>query len=224
MVVPAHPKVHALWAYDLAQMMGFLGSQAVPAELIEAVSLSFVTGTYVHTARQDLAQEALNCGADYLLWLDSDHRFPKDIALRLMAHDKDVVGINYSQRGVPPDFVAIKNLDTENGESEKLVTDVDSTGLEKVDAVGFGAVLMKANVFADLPDPQEEPWFWYEWLPHLGQQIGEDVYFCRLLREAGYDLWVDHDLSKECKHVGDFEYQVEHAAASQEDSGLIVEA
>jgi hypothetical protein len=34
----------------------------------------------------------------------------------------------------------------------------------------------------------------------------EDVFFCRKAREAGFDIVIDHDLSKQCAHLGDWEF------------------
>lgn len=209
--VPSHDTLPATFAYDLAQMMAFTAVNYVgPNEPIEALGLTFTMGTYIHRARQQLADIALDQGTDYILWIDSDMRFPKDALLRLLKHREDVVGINYSKRGIPPSFVAIKSIHP----PEQCVTLPDSTGLEEVEAIGFGLVLMKTKVLRALHDPESEegPWFWFDWEHERNAYVGEDVYFCRLLRDAGFDLMVDHDLSKDCRHIGQLEYRVEHAA------------
>ena len=51
-----------------------------------------------------------------------------------------------------------------------------------------------------------------------GGLVGEDVYFCKLARERGFDVFVDHDLSKDCGHVGMLEYKTDHAFAMQGES------
>lgn len=208
--VPTHDQVPAMFAYDLGRMMGFLGASCVgPERPIEAMSLTFCPGTYIHSARQELAEHALQEGADYVLWIDSDMRFPKDALIRLLQRREDIVGINYSNRGVPPDFVAIKEVSP----PQPCVTGPDSEGLEEVEAVGFGMVLMRTNVLRMLDPPERlgHPWFWHDWLPDLDQQVGEDVFFCRLAREAGFSVYIDHDLSRDCAHIGQLEYTVEHA-------------
>lgn len=216
--VPTHDHCPAMFAYDLAQMMAFTGVNLVGGDNapLEAVSLSFVTGTYVHSARQSLADIAVENGTDYVLWLDSDMRFPKDTLVRLLLHQKDVVGINYSSRGIPPRFVAIKQVFP----AQYCITGPDSEGLEEVEAIGFGALLMKTDVLRGLPDPEGDdgPWFGFEWDTELRKMIGEDVGFCRLIREHGYSVYVDHDLSKECRHIGTLEYMAEHALETTEDA------
>jgi len=207
-------------AVDLAAMMGFLGAGPVALGHLDRVSISMDIDTYVQCARQTLVEAAIADGADYMLWLDSDMRFPQDILLKLLNHDKDVVGINYSTRSIPPDFVTIKKMGKDNPNNpsgEPCITGSDSTGLEKVDAIGFGAVLIRTGALKKLPDPHKHPWFWIEHMPKTNRVIGEDVYFCRLMRKHGIDIWVDHDVSKECAHIGTFEFRYEHAAAYRAD-------
>jgi hypothetical protein len=36
--------------------------------------------------------------------------------------------------------------------------------------------------------------------------LGEDIYFCIKAKDAGFDTWVDHDLSKGIKHIGQYVY------------------
>ena len=163
---------------------------------------------------QELITAALDAGCHYMLWLDADMRFPKDALVRLLAHNEPLVGINYSIRGVPPRFVAIKKqtILEEDGTlipGKVLETNEDSVGLEKVDAVGFGLVLMKAVVTQGLPT--DRPWFFYDWSKETGLlHVGEDVWFCKMVRVNGYDILVDHDLSKECAHTGQIEYKLDH--------------
>lgn len=210
--VPTHDHIPAMFAYDLAQMMAFTSANFLaPAGPIAAVNLAFCAGTYVHSARQELAEAALAVEADYILWLDSDMRFPKDIVARLFLRQKDVVGINYSQRKTPPDFVAIESMEG----NRRVVTSPDSVGLQKCEAIGFGAVLMRTAILGRLPDPEENgPWFFFRWREDTQSMVGEDVYFAELLTAAGVDIYVDHDLSKECAHIGGLEYRCEHALTS----------
>ena len=206
--VPTHDHVPALFSYDLAQMMCYIGANYVgPDQPIKAVSLTYVTGTLIHTARNDLARMALDAEADFILWLDSDMRFPKDLPIRLMKHRKDIVGINYSSRGVPPRFVAIKTIKPK----ERLVTGPESTGLEEVDALGFGAVLIRVSAVRKMvEDHPDKNLFWFG-VNEEGGMVGEDVWFCTMAKSSGFEVFVDHDLSKECAHVGTLEYLLDHA-------------
>lgn len=214
--VPCHDSMPVGTAYDLMQMMGALGLMCGqhPSALTE-FGVFFKSKTYVPLARQELALKAWANDYTHVLWLDADMRFPADTPLRLLARNKDIVGINYSTRAIPPQFVAIKQVGTKDGKREalKCCTMPNSTGVEEVEALGFGAMLMRTSLFDRLHDPNGEkgPWFQTKYDLETGQNMGENVYFCRLARKAGARIYVDHDLSHSCAHVGQLEYTLEHA-------------
>jgi hypothetical protein len=209
---PAHEMCHSRFTMDLANMAA-LTMTVIPDDATFGVS-AMLGSTYIHSAREDLARMALEQTPKptHLLWLDSDMSFPREALARLLLHNVDMVGINYSTRGFPARFVARKRIGLEKGDGERLVTSDDSTGLEEVEALGFGCVLMKTSVLERLP--ADKRWFWFEWNEKFGQQIGEDVYFCRLAREHGTRILVDHDLSKECAHLGSVEFTTWMAAGN----------
>jgi len=60
-------------------------------------------------------------------------------------------------------------------------------------------MLIKTSVFESLP----QPWFMEDPI----KEIGEDVHFCNLAREHGFQVFIDHDLSKDVMHIGEFEYR-----------------
>lgn len=204
--IPAHDQSPTLFSYDLARLMLRLGAGPVANEKLGGVALYVLTGTYVHTARQELAEAALDNGADYILWLDSDMRFPADALERLLMHGQDIVGANYSNRGMPASFTAVAT------DGQKMLTRPESTGLEEANGLGFGCLLTSAQVFARI----EKPWFWFEYIPEIGGQVGEDMLFARKAREAGVKAFVDHDLSQEIGHIGTIEYLAGHALAFQD--------
>lgn len=219
-VMPTHENVPAFFAYDLALLVRDT-SMAIEARVAAAkkagekfdafFGIEILQGTYVHTARQELMQQMLNDDVTHVLWLDTDMRFPPDSLIRLLNHNLPMVGINYSKRRMPPEFVAIKKIGWNEGErSERLITDADAMGLEEVDAIGFGMVMMQVSALANMPDPKLEPWFWFKWMPEKQQQVGEDVHFCKLFKDSGQKIYVDHDLSKECGHLGQFDYRCHH--------------
>lgn len=211
--IPSHEHVPALFAHDLARVLAINAMQI--GRTIADCNLYLQMGTYVPVARQTLAEAALKGNYSHIMWLDADMRFPKDTVARLLAHDADIVGANYSTRTIPPRFVAIKQV----GDSHKgivplrCVTLPPSTGLEEVEAIGFGVTLMKVDVLRKLHDPAGTlgHWFQTRWDDETQLHMGEDVYFCRLARRAGARVFVDHDLSKEVAHVGTIEYTIEHA-------------
>lgn len=147
-------------------------------------------------SRQFLAVRALECNATHILWIDSDMEFPADMALRLARHDLPIVAANCMARRPP------YMLTARNGANEQVHTTPESTGVEKVERIGFGVVWMSTEVLRAI----EPPWFDLEWVPEGGIFRGEDYVFCKKAKAAGFELYVDHDLSKEVKHVGLFGY------------------
>lgn len=224
-LIPTHDSVPAMFMYSAMSMALYTGA-ILPDNVTVGVTMQ--KGTYVHVARQELLLFAIEQGLDYVLWLDSDMVFPRDMLQRLIAHNKQVVGINYSKRGMPIDYVAIKKLSTDkDSPSIRLETTKDSTGLEEVDALGFGAVLMRLDeeLIAALPNPDEEQVFGFEYLSDGRRQwMGEDVLFCRHLNRAGIPIYVDHDLSLECAHVGEWQYKLQSVGPFKDTVQSIAEA
>lgn len=152
-------------------------------------------GVYLPNLRQHAVTTAQQTGASHILFIDSDMRFPADTLDWLLAADVDIIGANYVQRTMPEWWTA--RLD---GQS---LSSVGRSGRQRVDSLGFGAVLINLRVFDLLP----RPWFA---MPYEGQQhLGEDVYFCRLAHASGLDVWIDHDLSQAVRHQATVEYGVE---------------
>ena len=65
-----------------------------------------------------------------------------------------------------------------------------------------GMLMIKRAVFEKL----RKPWFETCYREEHDDWLGEDVYFCIRAREAGFGIWVDHDLSKQVTHQGIYEF------------------
>ena len=140
-------------------------------------------------------------------------RFPRDALVRLLSREQDIVGVNYVTRQPPMHYVALKSTITADGPGEYLATRADSTGLEEAEAIGFGMVLIHGSVWSKIGPG---PWFMFDYDKDLDLLIGEDVYFCRRAREAGFKVMVDHDLSHEVRHIGQWEFKLAHMAMLEE--------
>lgn len=223
-LVPCMDRVHSLFAFDLAQMTTFTTS-VMPENCV--ISIHFNIGTYIHQSRTTLLQDCLNYEPrpTHLLWLDADMRFPRDAAIRLLQRQVPFVGINYSTRRMPPTFVGIKHTPFDGTPPQRLETWDHSEGLEECDALGFGCLMMDVAALANLPDPQDIPWFFFE-NHESGQQVGEDVWFWHYIvkKQLGQRLFCDHDLTKECSHQGDFEFKIHHPWATHEVMAELEEA
>lgn len=125
-----------------------------------------------------------------LLFIDNDQAWDKDVPSRLIQSDKDIVAawahMRYSMNGNRPPCV-FTGRNPENGLYR--INQPCDAGLERVDVVGFGMVLVKTAVFRKVP----KPWFS---TPVEGEDlIGEDVAFCQKAKAAGFEIWVDWSLA-----------------------------
>ena len=144
--------------------------------------------------RCDLVKAVLPLEPDYIFWLDADHIFPPDSLIRLLAHDKPVVGVNQPTRSNPECPTAAV------GPMERIVTteDLAKRGvLRRVESMGLAMCLMRTEIFARL----DKPWFASEPTEDGEQFIGEDFYFFQKLKAAGIPAFVDHGLSWDVGHI-----------------------
>ncbi len=204
-VSPARDMVNTGYAFDAMNMLAFTAATRPDITLASYTSL----GTMIFDQRIKLAREAMEEGCDYVLWLDSDMRFPKDTMLRLLRHQRDIVGANYVSRQVPPEPVSF--ILTKDGSKWcRVPTLRESTGLEQVSGCGFGVTLTSAKVLKKLDEDRDKPMFWFQYSVKNHTVLGEDIYFCINATHHGFDIWIDHDLSKEVRHIGSFEFGHEH--------------
>lgn len=125
----------------------------------------------------------------HILFVDHDVLPRKTTLSKLLAHNKDIVA------GVYP---MIQNcevtwcLSREEPYKSLPINDLPDN-LFKTLYVGCGMMLVKMEVF----DKLDWPYWENEFLPGV-YRTGEDLYFCRKVRAAGYDIWVDPKLK--CNH------------------------
>ena len=202
---PARDMVHTMFTYDLVNMVA---NHTLNTN--DAISLKISQGTLIANQRAELCLDAMREKCTHVLFIDSDMRFPHDMIERLLQHDLDIVATNCARRRMPTGPTA--QIYKENGERELVYTMPETTGLQEVGSVGMGVMLIKANVFAKLA----EPWFETPWRHDKRGYIGEDVFFCKKAREAGFKIWIDHDVSKEIGHIGMFEFKHDHTWVMRE--------
>lgn len=142
--------------------------------------------------RQKLCQRALEGGWTHILMVDSDMEFQPNILEKLLRHRQAIVAANCMARREPYYLTA----KAEDGSD--IDTTTESTGIEKAWRVGTGVILIHLDVFRAIP----LPWWAFEWIPERYCFRGEDYGFCEKAKAAGFDLYIDHDVSKLVKHRG----------------------
>lgn len=155
----------------------------------------FKEGSILHANREVIARTAIEKECTHLLFLDTDMSFPANALETLVSRDKDIVGANYHLRTTPP-TTTVKMAP----EAKERIKQDYPDGVFKCDALGTGFMLIKTDVFKKLP----HPWFFWKSDENGDVLEGEDNWFCRIAREAGYTIWCD--ISVEVKHIGDYLY------------------
>ncbi|NLB80942.1 MAG: hypothetical protein GX800_04885 [Clostridiaceae bacterium] len=149
-----------------------------------------IEGYSVDTSRNMIVKEAIEQKADYILWVDSDMILPEDALIRLLSHNKDIVTGAYAFKDIKSqDLIAFKI-----GGGQMEFSSIN--GLTEVGAIGFGCCLTKTEIF----DKIEFPYFVF------GEDFGEDIYFCKKARAAGFKIYIDPDVK--CGHIGKINFQV----------------
>lgn len=146
----------------------------------------------ISSSRIWLVKEAIKNGATHLFFVDSDMLFPTDTIKRLLAHDKDIISVDYNKRKFPLQSVLALLPDTEKSETE----------LYKVAVVGTGIMLINLEIFKD--PKMDKNWFSFGRNAEGEHVMGEDGWFCNTAREAGYDIWVDSTIK--VVHLGEYGY------------------
>jgi hypothetical protein len=177
--------------YSLGMLMAYFEGMRVPGAKSQRLAVCRVETSMIGASRQIMVKKGLQRGSSHFLFLDSDMSFPRDTLHRLLAHRKPFVAANCTTR-VEPILPVAHDLAGNRLDSR------GKTGLQKVQHVGMAVALIEAECFRKTKPPH----FLMDWIPDVQNYCGEDVYCSQVLQAAGYDSWVDHDLSREIGHVG----------------------
>jgi len=196
---PCFDTVHTDYCSSIIQNMMYLVIKRYNC----SISYHPSKNTYLHTSRALVIEHARSINATHIIWVDSDMKFPEYSFLKLLEHNLDFVGVNYSTRISPHRFTAAKLNNPEQNEYMffPVATNDKSSGLEKVDGIGFGLCLTKVDLF----DKIQKPYFRHEYVESRQGYRGEDYQFCIDISPFT-EIYIDHDLSREVKHIGNIEY------------------
>lgn len=129
--------------------------------------------------------------ATHIFYMDDDMTFPKDALMQLLADDVPIVSGMYVKR-FPPFWPVPMRRVTKQGYTSVLEY---CDGLQEVDVVGGGCLLIKREVLEAIT----YPWFDYLSPKHRGKPVTEDVPFCEKVKAAGIPILVDFDVK--CGHL-----------------------
>lgn len=176
------------------------------------VLFEFVRGYDCATARNAIAQKAIDLDAVFVLMVDNDVVIPKD-ALKNMLEDAKLVTLGYYAHrdtdNVYRGRSSICKLQDETGvyyynyplESEYTAHELEKlkeAGITKlrIHGGGMGCALIKTDVFRLLDYP------WYDWVNYNGNNRGmlsEDLFFCEKCRKRKIQIFTDTRVN--CGHM-----------------------
>lgn len=159
--------------------------------------LAMKSGSLIYTSRNDLATQAIQIDADYVMWFDSDMVFKPDTMVRMLdtmqKNDIDILTGLYFRRVPPYSPVLFDKLEMKGEVCLWSEFKTIPEGLFEVGGCGFGCVLMKTDVFFDVQSK-----FGNMFAPIAN--TGEDIAFCWRARNCGYKIVCDPSVI--CGHVG----------------------
>ena len=139
---------------------------------------------------------------DYIMWIDSDIVFTPEHFFKLLQDDKDIVSGLYMMND-NIHYATVEDWDDEfylkNGHFQFLnreMVQAKKGELFTADYTGFGWLLAKKGVFESL----EYPWFQPMWTEYeidgkiVRDFTMEDVAFCKMIKEKGFDVWIDPNI------------------------------
>lgn len=163
-----------------------------------------VRGYDVATARNKIAQKAIDLNAEYVLMVDNDVVLPKNALLMLLEDKKDVC-LGYCQRRISNEgfrgLTSICRLYDKDGNEyyhyppESCYTTEEMHMLEhagesciEVHGGGTACALIRTSIFQTLSYP------WFDWVNYGDANKGvlsEDLHFCSLCRASGIRIYAD---------------------------------
>lgn len=147
--------------------------------------------------------QAMKHHCTHLLFVDDDMTFPDDTLEKLMAHGKELVGVNSQSRRLPLTTTVALLKDGEHWPHDHVPPyyQMPET-LFEVFSVGMGVALIDMKLF----DVIEKPWFKFEVHESGKIMVGEDAWLCKQAREKGVKVWCDPTIP--IGHIGDFNYSL----------------
>lgn len=184
--VPCMDQVPAQFASSLAML-----------QKTGEVAVAFNVGSLVYTSRNQLALRAINMGADYVFWLDSDMMFEPDTLERMLktCEEKNIDFLSglYFRRVAPFTPVLFDTLEMTENECKWTEPKDIPDDIFEIGGCGFGCVLMKKDVlFMTLAEHKDM------FTPMNG--VGEDLSFCWRARQSGFKIYCDPAIS--LGHIG----------------------
>lgn len=164
----------------------------------------------------------------HLFFLDADIGIQPEDIVKLIEHDKPLIGAVFPKKVKPAGGEPIWNAG--------LVIEDCEDGIAKLEYIGAGCMCIRRDLALELKKyaednkmmyvnhieiPNEKPIDTYDvFRTELINNIYayEDIFFCYLIRKLGYDILADYTIN--LKHVGSYVYEVDDEGKIRSDAEL----
>jgi len=172
-------------------MVAYLCSQGIKNFNLKSVALlSIGEVSNICEGRQRLLDTAIKFSKSHLFILDDDTTFPYDVLDLMFARKVFPLGINLA-------FKSMRNLPlgigTAKGLNDVPINTVDRIDVQPVEYTTMACSLYRVADLATLPRPAFQS----------NELDTDDHNFHKLLNSHGFQMHVDHLLSKVCGHIGE---------------------
>lgn len=157
------------------------------------------SGANIARNRNIGVENAKEAGADWLFFVDDDMVFDPDAIDRLVKHRLDVVS-GLCVRKTWPYSPTIHHW-VEDVKRYRTPDNIELGRLIECDGTGTAFLLINMRVFNKL----EPPYFCFP--ARHGRVLGEDLYFCEIVKKAGYKIYVDTGVI--IGHLGLYPFTIE---------------
>lgn len=201
------------WAHKLhlGMALGELGYSRFHAEMSRVAGygwmmwkgrVSYQMGAYIHATHNDLVKDFLeNSNAERLVFLEHDHTFPQDVLFRHSQYTEPIVAGTYVLRDHLRPLPVVYEWD--RGRHNALHYDaaktkhmLDNPGLHRVDVVPMGCTSIRRDVLERWKEDEKtrDYPFFNSFTNPRGATMSDDVWFCRIADDAGWNIYLDTSL------------------------------
>jgi len=181
--MPTHDgMIHASTVVTMAKAVAHANSQGYRVAFPPLI----ISGSILPEQRNKLVEAFLETEAKYLLFVDSDMVLDDDSITDILRCNRVLVSGMYFKRQHP--FTPIHGIRQADGRYSHTLPK-NANDMFPVDGAGAGFLLIHRKVF----DAIKPPYFSFEYEKRGDEYVhcGEDYYFCRKAKEAGFETLVD---------------------------------
>lgn len=185
--IPTLDYIHRKFVESLSEMIRHIGYMGVNFDL------TFEGCTLVYISRDNLARKAIEGDYSWVLWLDADMVFEKDIYEKLLYSHKDFVSAIYRGRhGTHRPCIFEKLEPPERWENFDLP---EEPAVREIKGCGFGCVLTSTDILKTV-------WNRFGTCFRPTPLLGEDLAFCKRVSDCGFPMYAN--LGARIGHIGQY--------------------